>query len=61
VNNERLRLNQTKAENTTLKRTIDSYRKELTSATNEYNMLTSETKRIKKDAQEQNKLQLISN
>lgn len=61
VNNERLRLNQTKAENSTYRGKIDSLRKELLNATNECNTLTSETKRIKKEAQEQNKLQLISN
>lgn len=33
----------------------------MSSATKEYDTLTAETKRIKKEAQEQNKLQLISN
>lgn len=61
VKNERLRLNQTKAQNKTHRAKIDSLRKELLNATNECNTLTSETKRIKKEAQEQNKLQLISN
>jgi hypothetical protein len=37
VNNERLKLNQTKAENQQYRRQIDSLRKELTSATNEVN------------------------
>ena len=54
-------MNQTKAENEQHRRQIDSLRKELTAATNECNQLTSETKRIKKEATEQNKLQLISN
>jgi coiled-coil domain-containing protein 63/114 len=36
-------------------------RTELISATNEQNRLIADTKRVKREAQEQNKLQLLSN
>lgn len=48
VNQERLRLNQTKAENAELRKEVDSLRKELINATQECKKLQTNTKKAKK-------------
>lgn len=50
VNQERLKLNQAKAENQAYRREIDMLRKELTSSLNECKRLQASTQRYKKKA-----------
>jgi coiled-coil domain-containing protein 63/114 len=59
VNQERLKLNQTKSTNQKYRREIDCLRKELTSALNECKRLTAGTKKAKKISMEQNKQQMV--
>lgn len=59
VNQERLKLNQTKAQNQKYRREIDCLRKELTSALSECKRLSNGTKKAKKTAMEQNKHQMV--
>ena len=51
VNNERLRLNMTKAKNVELRRQIDLLRKELTSSKNECERYSNTIKKSKKEAE----------
>lgn len=55
VNNERVKLNQTKAKNAKMRQEIDVLRKELTSAINELDKIRKNIKKAKKQAEEQNK------
>lgn len=55
VNNEQVKLNQTKAKNQKLRKDIDVLRKELTSANSEVERIHKKTKKAKKEAELQNK------
>ena len=55
VNNERVKLNQTKAKNERMRREIDGLRKELTSAEGEVTRLKTNIKKTKREAENQNK------
>jgi len=55
VNNERVKLNQTKAKNQKLRQEVDVLRKELSSAVGEVERIKKGIKRAKKEAENQNK------
>jgi chromosome segregation ATPase len=55
VNNERVKLNQTKARNQKMRHEIDVLRKELTSAIGEVDRIRKGIKKAKKEAESQNK------
>jgi chromosome segregation ATPase len=55
VNNENVKLNQTKATNLKMRKQIDGLRKELTSANHEVNRIEKTIKRTKREAEGQNK------
>lgn len=59
VNNERVKLNQTKAKNQKMRQQIDVLRKELTSAINEVQRVKKNIKKAKKEAELQNKDYII--
>lgn len=55
VNNERIRLNMTKAKNQQLRKQIDMLRKELTSSKDECSRYDKQIKKSRKEAEIQNK------
>ena len=55
MNNEKIKLNQTKAKNEKLRKEIDVLRKELTSSTNEVTNLKKHIGKAKREAENQNK------
>jgi hypothetical protein len=55
VNNERVKLNQTKAKNLKMRGEIDMLRKEMTSAGVEIDTLKKSIKRNKREAEQQNR------
>ncbi len=59
VNNERIRLNQTKAKNEGLRREIDVLRKELSSAVGEVSRIKNGIKKAKREAENQNKEYIV--